>query len=173
MKLPTSKDSKTYELLLLPENVSNALSVRYSGKDVCNRSSIRHRREFLGDFNRYPRNAPIETGRTSREQTRRRERTSKPFWLLSLKTMLSSGSGLLNDAEEEDYETEDVSYTTTTSTPSGSILIAILKWSKFVDKFFEGAEPCPICYQVLAKSNGRKPEATCRQSSAIAITVIV
>ena len=92
------------------------------------------------------------------------ERRSR-FWLLEFENYVELRSGLLNDAEEEDYETEDVSYTTTTSTTLRSILIAILKWSKFVDKFFEGAEPCPICYQVLAKSNGRKPEATCRQCS--------
>ena len=53
------------------------------------------------------------------------ERRSR-FWLLSLKTMLSSGSGLLNDAEEENYEIEDDSSTTATSTAAvGSMQTAI------------------------------------------------
>jgi hypothetical protein len=147
------------------ENVSNALSVRYSEKMSAIVARYDIDESFLEISIDIPETFPLKPAEP-RESKRVgvSERRSR-FWLLSLKTMLSSGSGLLNDAEEEDYETEDVSYTTTTSTTRGSILIAILKWSKFVDKFFEGAEPCPICYQVLAKSNGRKPEATCRQCS--------
>ena len=147
------------------ENVSDALSVRYSEKMSAIVARYDIDESFMEISIDIPATFPLKPAEP-RESKRVgvSERRSR-FWLLSLKTMLSSGSGLLNDAEEENYEIEDDSSTTATSTTRGSILIAILKWSKFVDKFFEGAEPCPICYQVLAKSNGRKPEATCRQCS--------
>ena len=147
------------------ENVSDALSVRYSEKmsaivaryDI-DESFMEISIDILAAFPLKPAE-PRESKRVGVSERRNR------FWLLSLKTMLSSGSGLLNDAEEENYEIEDDSSATADIGGARSILIAILKWSKFVDKFFEGAELCPICYQVLAKSNGRKPEATCRQCS--------
>ena len=147
------------------ENVSDALSVRYSEKMSAIVARYDIDESFMEISIDIPETFPLKPAEP-RESKRVgvSERRSR-FWLLSLKTMLSSGSGLLNDAEEEDYEIENDSSATATSTTRGSILIAILKWSKFVDKFFEGAEPCPICYQVLAKSNGRKPEATCRQCS--------
>ena len=144
------------------EKVSDALSVRYSEKMSAIVARYDVDESFFEISIDIPETFPLKPAEPRESKRVGVSEQRSRFWLLSLKTMLSSGSGLLND-EGYDYENEPEK--TNKTTTSGSILMAIISWSKFVDKFFEGVEPCPICYQVLAKSNGRKPEATCRQCS--------
>jgi E3 ubiquitin-protein ligase DOA10 len=51
------------------------------------------------------------------------------------------------------------------SAQDGSVLDALLLWKRNVDKEFQGLEPCPICYSVLAPKTLTLPTLACQTCS--------
>eukprot|EP01025_Chloroclados_australasicus_P006244 TRINITY_DN12028_c1_g1_i1.p2 TRINITY_DN12028_c1_g1~~TRINITY_DN12028_c1_g1_i1.p2 ORF type:complete len:166 (-),score=28.04 TRINITY_DN12028_c1_g1_i1:191-625(-) len=45
---------------------------------------------------------------------------------------------------------------------NGTVLEAVSKWKRNIDKEFEGIEECLICYSVVLASNGSLPTMKCR-----------
>ena len=44
----------------------------------------------------------------------------------------------------------------------GTLLDALMLWKRYVEKEFEGVEPCPVCYSVLAVKTHELPNLQCK-----------